>query len=240
MLQSINQLHHLTLHAKDGVIGKIEDTYFDDIRWAIRYLLVSTSHPLPGREVLISPVSIQTLDWPAKTVHVNLTCNQVKESPDAGTNKPVSRQHEIELGAYYGWPPYWPVVPFGMEAIPTPNTVLDASAERSQGDPHLRSAHEVKGYHIAARDGPVGHVSDFVFDDQNWEIDFMMVDAGSWLHKRQVLVKPQWIESISWEDRQVAVRLTRESVKNSPELVARFPIPASYIEQLMRHYNGNG
>jgi len=240
MLENINQLHHFILHAKDGVIGKLEDTYFDDIRWTIRYLVVSADGALTGRRVLISPVTIRTLDWREKEVFVELSCDQVRNSPDSGTDKPVSRQHELELGAYYGWPPYWPVVPFGMEAIPPPNLVAESPEETSGGDPHLRSAREVKGYHIEALDGEVGHVSDFVFDDRSWEIPFLVVDAGTWLHKRHVLVKPEWIEAIRWEERHVIVRLTREAVKNSPELAPHFPLPPEYVDQLLKHYREKG
>jgi hypothetical protein len=238
MLQSINDLHGFTIHAGDGEIGTIEDLYFDDGHWTIRYLVVDTGKWLPGRRVLISPASAKGVDWPGKTISVNLTCEQVKNSPEAVTDRPVARQHEQELSAYYGWPSYWTGDPFGPMSMP----LLFPAVARPvrKGDPHLRSAREVKGYHIEARDGPVGHVSDFVFDDATWEIAFMIVDAGSWLHERLVLLKPDWVEAIGWDERRVGVNLTRAAVEASPLFLPVFPISSEYAERLMKHYRQAG
>ena len=240
MLQRINDLHGFAIHAEDGEIGAIQDLYFDEEHWTIRYLVVDTGKWLPGRRVLISPTSAKGADWFGKTIRVNLTRDQVANSPDIETEKPVSRQHEAELRAYYGWPSYWAGDSFGSIAIPLPLPVPAVQPPAPKGDPHLRSAHEVKGYHVEALDGPVGHVSDFVFDDATWEIVFMIVDAGSWLHERLVLLKPGWVSGISWDERRVSVNLTRETVKTSPPFTPVFPIPSEYSEQLMKHYDRAG
>jgi hypothetical protein len=68
----------------------------------------------------------------------------------------------------------------------------------------------------------------------------MIVDAGPWLYERSVLLKPEWVEGISWDERHVAVKLTRETVKTSPLFLPVFPISSEYIEQLMEHYRQTG
>ena len=196
-------------------------------------MVVDTGKWLPGRRVLVSPSSVTGIDWAARRLSVNLTCAQVRDSPDTLTDVPVSRQHEVELSAYYGWPSYWAMDPFGLMPPPLPPP---AAPLAGKGDPHLRSAHEVKGYHVAALDGPVGHVSDFVFDDAAWRIVFLIVDAGSWLHDTEALLKPDWVEGIAWDERRVAVSLTREAVRSSPRFTPVFPIPAEYEEELLKHY----
>lgn len=237
MLQSITGLLKFAIHAEDGEIGHIDDACFDDAGWTIRYVVVRAGIWPLGRQKLISPASIRRVDWASHRISVALTCEQVRTSPDVETNKPVSRQHEADLSAYYGWPQYWDFVSVGLEplpALPLPNPPL----KESQGDPHLRSAHEVKGYHIATQDGfVVGHVSDFVFDDQTWVVRFIVVDAGRWLHHRFLLLKPEWIETIAWEDRHVTVELTKEAIETSPEFVPVFPLSAEYADRLIRHYN---
>ncbi len=247
MLQSMNDLHNFTLHAQDGEIGAVEDLYFDDAQWTVRYFVINTGSWLPGRKVLISPASVQALDWYGKKISVALTCDQVKNSPGCETHNPVSRQHEEELSGYYGWPPYWTLDPLGYEPITMmtmPATWQEDAqkrlADRIPGDPHLRSAREVRGYHVEARDGPVGHVSNFIVDDQTWAVAFIVVDAGSWLHKRLVLLKPEWIQSIRWEDHHVNVALNREAIKTSPEFEPVFPISPEYAERLVKHYDGTG
>ena len=49
-----------------GLIGEVDDLYFDDEDWAIRYLVVDTGGWLSGRKVLISPVAIGHPDWMAR------------------------------------------------------------------------------------------------------------------------------------------------------------------------------
>lgn len=237
MLRSIHDLHGFTIHAEDGEIGKMRDLYFDDGRWIVRYVVVDTGKWLPGRQVLISPASVKGVDWFGRTIPVTLTRDQVRNSPDVLTHQPVSRQHEADLSAYYGWPSYWTVEPFGFEPAPV-LPLPPGEPPAVKGDPHLRSAHEVKGYHIGAPDGPIGHVSDFVFDDTSWQIAFLIVGAGSWLHQRLVLLKPDWISGIAWDERTVAVNLSREAVGTSPLFAPVFPISPEYLEQLMKHYNG--
>ena len=66
------------------------------------------------------------------------------------------------------------------------------------GDPRLRSANEVINYRIGATDGEIGHVEDFIVDDETWAIRYMVIDTRNWLPGRKVLVAPQWIESATW------------------------------------------
>ena len=94
MLRNVKDLRGYAIRATDGVIGHVDDFYFDDEAWAIRYLVVETGRWLPDRQVLISPISIGHPDWSAQLLPVFLTKAQVKGSPDIDTNKPVSRQRE--------------------------------------------------------------------------------------------------------------------------------------------------
>ncbi|HEX3746219.1 MAG TPA: PRC-barrel domain-containing protein [Bryobacteraceae bacterium] len=240
MLQSLNHLHGFTLHASDGELGKVRDLYFDDQLWTIRYCVVDTGAWLTGRRVLISPASIAAVDWSARTVRVTLTCDQVKQSPQTETDMPVSRQQEVELSAHYGWPPYWTSYPYGLEPISFPTQLPPAAPATSQGDPHLRSTHEVKGYHVGANDGLIGHISDFVFDDESWSVVYLVANTGTWLHQRLVLIDRDSIDSIDWADRDVAVRLARETVRTSPQFDGGYPLAPDYAEHLVRHYRRDG
>jgi len=107
MLTNVTFLKGLAIQATDGELGTVDQFYFDDETWAIRYLTVETGGWLGGRQVLISPFSILHVDWPAKRLNVALTKKQVEASPDINTHQPVSRQHEAEYNRYYGYPYYW-------------------------------------------------------------------------------------------------------------------------------------
>ena len=107
MLRTMNDLEGYAIRATDGTIGHVKDFYFDDETWVIRYLVVDTGTWLSSRKVLISPVAIGHPNWAEKVLPVSITKEQVKNSPDIDTEKPVSRQHEIRYLGYYGYPYYW-------------------------------------------------------------------------------------------------------------------------------------
>lgn len=244
MLRSIKSLIGSRISATDDQIGAIDDVFFDDEVWTVRYLVVDTGVWLPGRKVLISPYSIRTPLTQDRTVDVDLTREQVRESPDIDTHQPISRRIEREYLAYYGYPSYWglggvwgamdfPVSPLseprdlrapGAAGAPdvTGDAPVDASGDGVGGaddeDSRLRSAADVKGYDIQAADGSIGHVQDYVFDDETWTVRYIVVDTVNWWPGgRKVLVATAWIDGIDWAARRVTTSLTRDGIKASPE-----------------------
>ena len=236
MLHSIQDLEGYTIGAIDGMIGHVKDFYFDDEAWVIRYLVVETGKWLSHRSVLISPRAINQPDWSERTFPAALTQDQVKNSPSIDTDKPVSRQHEIGYLDYYKYPYYWDGGDFwgdgkmwlGMGSGRTGSRSRSTNAEalpagtgantegRGQGDPHVRSHNEIIGYDVLAADGHIGHVQGFLLDEKGWAIRFIVVNTSNWWLGHQVLIAPQWITNVSWEERTVSVSLTREAVKGSP------------------------
>ena len=245
MFANAAQLKGFVIRATDGELGTVDQLYFDDETWAIRYLTVDTGGWLGGRHVLISPMSIAHTDWPAKRLDVALTKKQVEKSPDINTHLPVSRQHEAAFLGYYGYPYYWggpylwgpAFYPAGL-AIPTTaaRKTLADSIWRESTDSHLRSSEAVTGYHIEAADGEIGHVDGFLVDDEAWAIRYIEVATRNWWPGKKVLISPAWIERVSWTDSKVYVGLTREAIKNGPEYVESVPITREYENRLYFHY----
>jgi hypothetical protein len=224
MEQSLSNLTGFITRATDGDLGHVNEFFFDDEMWTIRYMVADTGNWLADRKVLISPVALCTPDWESKTFPVNLTCDQVRNSPDIDTKRPVHRQHEIALMKYYQWPHYWEGGFGGTFGI-TPYPLLDEPitddpvVDKQKDDEHLRSTHQVTGYFVHATDGEVGHVKDFIVDDVTWEIKFLVVDVSSWFFGKKVLVSPQWIKRVTWSDSSVYLDAPRGSVKNCREYI---------------------
>ncbi|MEO6623250.1 MAG: PRC-barrel domain-containing protein, partial [Burkholderiaceae bacterium] len=107
MLRNLKELHDYAIGATDGEIGHVKDLYLDDHAWVVRYLVVETGGWLSGRKVLISPMAIGKPNWAGRSLPVSITKEQVKNSPGVDTDKPVTRQHELEYSGYYGYPYYW-------------------------------------------------------------------------------------------------------------------------------------
>ncbi len=107
MLRSVDNLIGFSLGASDGEIGRVHSFLFDYGDWAIHYLVVDTGRWLPGRKVLIPTKVLDQPDWQDRVFRVDLTKEQVRDSPQIDAEAPVSRQREIELHEHYGWVPYW-------------------------------------------------------------------------------------------------------------------------------------
>ena len=248
MLHTLHDIHHCTLAARDGDIGSIHNTYFDDRHFTLRYFVVDTGKWLPGRKVLIAPEVCGKPLTASNELPVALTRDEVKHSPERGSDLPVSRQQETEVRKHYGWPLYWETYPaMGMSTAigaPPPHRTETVAPEPSvtaaQSDPDLRSTREVSGYHIQANDGEIGHVEDFLLDDEDWVLRYMVVDTRNWLPGRKVLISPQWVEDFSWAEKRVFVNLKREDIKNSPEYDPGVPVDREYETRLYEYYRFPG
>lgn len=243
MLRDLNSLTGYTIHATDGDLGHVDEFYFDDRTWDIRYLVVRTGGWLSGRKVLISTAALKKEpDWRARAMPVNLTREQVRNSPDIDTEKTVTRLHERELHAHYAWPVYWGEgflagsmsggAPFGAAR----GKEEKGEEERPAPDTHLQGTRAVTGYRLHAADGLIGHVEDYIVDDGKWVIRYLVAGTGTWLPGRKVLISPHWIEKVDWETMQVFVDLTRLAVQASPEYDPSRPVSADYESELYDHY----
>lgn len=232
-----------SLRSLDGEIGKVKTFYFDDLHWVVRYMVVDTGTWLNERKVLISPHAITSLDYDHETIQVNLSSEQIAGSPSLETDKPVSQQFEEALYRYYGWPAYWGGK-FMWEAYP--NTERDESIDTKTNeggkawDPHLRSTEELRAYTIQAVDDEIGHVADFLLDDESWAIRYMMVQTTEWWPGKKVLVSPQWISRVSWGESKVFLSLTRAAIQDAPAYESSEDLSRECEHRLHQHYERAG
>jgi sporulation protein YlmC with PRC-barrel domain len=266
MLRSVSELENYTIGATDGTIGSVNDCYFDDEAWVVRYLVVRTGAWLVGRQVLISPYAVRESDSDGRVLHVSISKDQVKNSPSVDSQKPVSRQHEIGYSAYYGYPYYWGGAGlWGGGAYPGAlltgaglgSCASDIDYARAQenneeaayarearrhahDDQHLRSCEAVKGYHVHATDGDIGHVDGFLVDQRTWAIRYLIVNTSNWWLGNQVLIAPAWFEDVSWVHSKITTTLTRHEVKNAPPYDSLLAVNRGDEEGIYRHYQRKG
>lgn len=245
MLRSLKDLESYKVHALDGDIGKVTDFLFDDQYWTIRYLDTDPGGfwTSPGR-VLISPISFLKADWATRKFHLALTQEKIKNSPSVDVDKPVSRQFERDYSQYYGWPYYWGfgeplglaegIYPLGLAAAAASDKLPEEKS--TPGDPHLRSARDVTGYHIHGSDGQIGHIADFIVDDETWAIRYLVIDTSNWWLGKKVLVSPYWTQRISWSESMVYINLSKSAIQNSPEWSPEALVNREYEERLYDYY----
>jgi sporulation protein YlmC with PRC-barrel domain len=212
MKRSLKSLSLYSLGAIDGEIGKIKELYLDDESWNIRYWVVDTGDWLPKKKVLIAVQSLLDPDWDNDIFETNLTLDQIKNSPDIDTDKPVSRQQEVKLNEHFSWQNYWFLSSTDKvkAALPT-----EAYANNTAGNPHLRSSDALIGYQIQTSDGPIGHLNDFIIDTDSWSISDLVVDMGTWLSSNKVLLPVHTVGGINWFRKDINLALEMQEIKKA-------------------------
>jgi hypothetical protein len=202
MLHSWGDIAGVCVLATDGEIGKVSNFLFDDQTWKLRYFVVDVGTWLARKAVLISVSAVDRPDWKGKTIHAQLTKEQVRHSPDVDSSQPVSRQEEIAMNKYFGWPAYWGGGAYGQLPAPSVPPGRDYVAHTRE-NPHLRSAERVTGYTVWDDDGELGRLEHFIVDEASWHIGYLDVKTGDWLHRRSMLLPTSWVRGVSWADRRI-------------------------------------
>lgn len=82
----------------------------------------------------------------------------------------------------------------------------------------LQSTKELHGYALHARDGDLGKVRTLYFDDDGWCIHYLVADTGGWFSGKHVLLPVDVLGQPDRENQRLAVALTQEEVRQSPEV----------------------
>jgi uncharacterized protein YrrD len=244
VLYRIERLIGMPVSADDGEIGRISDVLFDDTHWAVRHLVCDSGGWLGGRQVLIAPHAVETIDWTQSQVHLRLSRQRIKDSPGLESGAPVSRQHEADLYGYYGYPYYWggPLLwgassyPLLSSMSPSPVQARPAGLAAANDDAHLHSARQVIGYQVKTTTEPVGHLQDLLVDDQTWAVRYLLVDTRNWWPGKHVVIPPQWITRLDWAAQVVTLDVDRDTVRDAPEFDPGNSFSRSAEVDLYRHY----
>jgi hypothetical protein len=118
--------------------------------------------------------------------------------------------------------------------------LAEVTESHKKDDSHLRSCHEVTGYHIHARDGDIGHVSGMLVDDETWAIRYLIVDTSNWWLGNKVLIAPLWIDQVQWPDEQVTVNMTRQAIKDAAPYDPDMTLDRTKEIAIYQHYDRVG
>ena len=243
MKRSLSYLTGYSVEALDGPKGKVKDFLFDEEGWIVRYLEADYGNLFKNRKVLIPKLFLKEPEWDRKHFPVNLTREDIKSCPDLEEKMPVSREYEKLLSKHYNIDYYWPYVypsPAGtpMYFPPRPMRPPKKIVSEKDVDTSLRSFKEVKGYHIRAIDGKLGHIEDLIVDDEDWQIVYMIIDTSNWRPwSKKVLLAVDWLDEISYVDGEVPINLTTDVIRKAPEYNASRPIEMDFEKILYDFYD---
>ena len=225
MLHLARKVTGAAVRATDGDIGTLEDFYFEESRWTIRYLLVDTGKWLSGKRVLISPMSVRG-DWGRTGFRLNLSKDQVWNSPEFDDRQPLSREDETRILGYYGYPAYWGAAniwgsydnPAALVTAPPLSDRPDTTASIDPEARELRSVKRSTGYHIHASDGEIGHVDDFLIGQESWRIRYLLVDTSNWIGGRSVIVSAEELDGVDRVHGRLYVAASRDAIAHAPSV----------------------
>jgi hypothetical protein len=260
MLWNASAIKGYRLSASDGEIGAISDFLFDDTNWLVRWLVVETGNWLSQRKILLPSSAMSHLDAKREECSIKLTMQQIKESPDIATDRPVSRQLESSAYSHYGYSPSWTsgygymggigfmggygymggmggAMPISLASQRREEEI--AEAQRNRDDVHLRSVEAVCWDHLHATDGEIGHVEDFLIDDADWSFRYLVVDTKNWWPGKKVLISPRSVKDVDWSDRLVHIDVDRQKVEAGPAYDASVTPDSAFDKKFLNYYGIN-
>jgi hypothetical protein len=240
--RSFSALKGLTVVDRDGEAGTIQDAYFDNLRWVIRYLLLD--HRISGKSVLISPLIIDDIHWPQHRIWLRLYDEELEAVPAVDTAKPITREQEETYNEYFFIPDYWEGDSlWGENQTPGEfGTWLRSQQHKSDtdggGESYLLSASDVQQYDLETPQGTAGTVGDFLWTPETFAIRYLVVDIGTLAAgRKKVLLSPLWIKDLDRHLKKFFVDLPKTALEESPLYQMGEPITPAYEKNLMSHYN---
>lgn len=211
MLLLAKHIYGAAVEASDGKVGKLCDLLFDDQSWSVRSLVLDAGRWGNRRRVTLPPDLVRHRDWADHRLVIDgLTRAQVVEAHGEHTEVPARGPSTWQIATVADWEVYW------IDMLDHPWQI--------SADPHLRNTQEVTGYHIQGVDRSVGHIADFVVDDEQWSLRFLVIDTRNWWPGKHVLITPNHLESIDGQGRLVRVSLSREAIEHCPQCTAAGPL----------------
>jgi hypothetical protein len=240
-LHSSSAIDGFTVLDRDGEAGTVEDVYFDLIRWVLRYLLVR--HEPLVRDILISPLIIDTLRWSERRIWLRLFDEEIDAAPAIDTAQRITRRQEKSYDEYFFVPDYWQGENlWGQESTPQELlTWLRAEQPKSTRDgeeeSYLLRGSELQDYIIQSPQGTAGSVDDFLWNPETYAIRFLVIHIGGLLSSKKTLLSPLWITRFDREEKKLQVELPKEAIEKAPAYRMGEPLTPAYERNLVSHYN---
>lgn len=259
MLISLKQLTDFELYSVDGKAGRINDTLFDRKDWSLKYI-VDKSSKLLSREIAVSYEAIAEINWQARKVYLRYSQEQIRQSPSVKAKKSLNdppkafRRQPVQV-FHYDWV---------MNREETYNNEFTGTQEEAgsavisdsgdytnhsgtggaryvvqdeeYGTPVLQSTDKAIGLKISTKTGDLGVVEDFIVDDSNWLIQFMIIATQKNLRGKRILVAPEAISWINWKQKHITVDLDKEKLAGCPNFNLLFPLVNDSKKMLYEQY----
>ncbi len=93
---------------------------------------------------------------------------------------------------------------------------------------------DTTGFAVEATDGTIGKVTEATLDAGS---SYLVVDTGSWIFGKKVLVPAGTVSRVDRKDETVYVDLTKDEIKEAPEFDSDKGLTDAYRDSLASHYD---
>lgn len=225
------------LIASDGKIGEVREFYFSEKNWAIRYLVISIRSWFDDRLALIPVHALERINPKDKTISVRLNKQQILQAASVECENPVPEQHNEQIKQSEGKQLQY-ISSLLASAPPQDDASVAPKAKMAVQDPHLRCSEELRRkFTLKIYDGKIGLIEGFIIEDDQWRLRYLVLQTSVLLSDKLVLIPPQWIDSISFEQREILVGLPWSLIKEAPEYDFDLPIDRAYEQCLHDHFS---
>lgn len=246
MLRSLKEVIGYTLQETDDVIGHCKDFLFDNVQWNIRYMVADTGNWLSHHKVLITPSALNPPDWQSERIPVSMTREEIENAPPLDSHAPVSRAYEETYHEHFSLPFYWIGADF-TEGMLSGNGIVQPVGDlledptpvetpATREDKQLHSAQEIMNYGVMACNHDAGRIDDMIIDDSNWRIQNIVMNTGSVIPDKNVLVSPEEIHQIDWINRLVSTHISADTLHDRTEFDPNAPVNHQQETRLYDYY----
>lgn len=242
MKHGVKDLTGYSIETTDGMKGKIKDFLFNEDNWVINYMDADFGSFLKHKRVLLPIRMIKDPLWESKHFLLDISKERIDTSPMPEDIPTVSQEYEKELMKHYGFAASWNLgyMPPSNPGLYYPARPLNVPAKEIREEDmntNLRSFKEVKGYHILATDGKLGHVEDIIVDDLDWQMVYLVIDTSNWQPwSKKVILSVNWLEGVSYLSREVSVNVHTDIIKDAPEFDVSNPVEEAFERALHDYY----
>lgn len=234
MLWSSNKLRDYTILTRDGEHAPVVTTLFDEAAWEFRYLIAKPDEVSPA-PVMIASTALKAPNRAARALPTALTAQQVKNSPTIVMNMLMTPSTQKRLNACYPLYQYWAMSGYATSSLPL--ALIGASDLPQPRPATFRDVQALLTMTLFASDGAVGPVRDVIVADDGWAVRFLAVANQHGKSDEIVWIPPKTFKSIEWDDRRIAVDISRQQIRqqfgtppqeplDSPDLKEVMPMPA--------------
>lgn len=239
MLRAVHSITGLPINALDGKIGSLKSLHFDDRTWKVRYLVAKLGSLLDTKDVLILTAETNELSWVDQCIKVDLSKEQVKNALPFGKDLPVSYQKawikQKNFETLYMVDPWnGNILPMWFPDTNSIDLLLDDMVSTN-----LRTTEVVDDYKVVCNEDKkvIAEVKDFILDDDDWTIRYLVIDTNGIYTDGDVLVSTYHVEGFSSDDKEILIDLDKEQLKDCPKYKPHELVNRDYV---LEYYDYEG